>query len=196
VLDDVRLRIIEGTYTCVAREGIAATSIEEAARESGVSRATVYRYFPGGRDELISAVITWETLGFFTRLAETVGDAPDIETLLVEAVMFAHRAVAEHAVLQKVLDTEPGLLLPTLTVESAHLIELIALWLAGRFEGHGLPADLAAHDAADFVARMLLSFISAPGLWDLADRSQVAALVRSEMIAGLVGSALPIPPHT
>jgi AcrR family transcriptional regulator len=186
VLADVRLRIIEGTYACVARHGIAATSIEEAAHESGVSRATVYRYFPGGRDELISAVITWETLRFFSRLAEAVGDAPDIETSLVEAVIFAHRAIAQHAVLQKVLDAEPGLLLPKLTVESAHLIELIGLWLVGRFEGHGLPAGLAAHDAADFVARMLLSFISSPGRWDLADRVQVATLVRSEMMAGLV----------
>jgi AcrR family transcriptional regulator len=185
-LADVRLRIIEGTYACVARQGIAATSIEEAAREAGISRATVYRYFPGGRDELISAVITWETLRFFARLADAVGDARDIETLLVEAVMFAHRAIAGHAVLQKVLDAEPGLLLPKLTVESAHLIELVGLWLAGRLEGHGLPAGLAARDAADFVARMLLSFIGSPGRWDLADREQVATLVRSEMIAGLV----------
>jgi AcrR family transcriptional regulator len=183
---DVRVRIIEGTYACVARHGIGATSIEEAAHESGVSRATIYRYFPGGRDELIGAVITWETLRFFARLAETVEDVKDLGALLVEAVVFAHKAIAEHAVLQKVLDTEPGLLLPTLTVESGRLIELISLWLVARFEGRGLPGGVAAHDAADYVARILLSFVSSPGRWDLADRAQVAILVRSEMIAGLV----------
>ena len=30
------------------------------AQEAGVARATVYRHFPGGRDELISAVVGWE----------------------------------------------------------------------------------------------------------------------------------------
>jgi AcrR family transcriptional regulator len=186
---DIRVRIIEGTYACVARQGIGATSIEAAAQESGVSRATIYRYFPGGRDELISAVITWETLRFFARLAETVGDIEDLDAVLVEAVVFAHRAIAEHAVLQKVLDTEPGLLLPKLTVESGRLVELIRLWLVARFEGRGLAAGVAAHDGADYVARILLSFVSSPGRWDLADRAQVAILVRSEMIAGLVTPA-------
>src|SRR5271165_6126437 len=50
--DDVRSRLLEGTYACVVRQGIGGTSLEDAAREAGVSRATLYRYFPGGRDEL------------------------------------------------------------------------------------------------------------------------------------------------
>ncbi len=189
--DDLRIQIIDGTYACIARQGIAATSIEDAAREAGVSRATVYRYFKGGRDELISAVITWETLQFFARLAEAVGDAEDLFTLLVEAVLFAHRAVEEHAVLQKVLQAEPGLLLPKLSTASTRVLELIRNFLVARFAGHGLPEGLAAADAADYVGRMLLSFISAPGRWDLSDRSQVETLVRSEMIAGLVAPAAP-----
>lgn len=183
---DVRTRILEGTYECVARVGISGTSIEDAARAAGVSRATVYRHFPGGRDELMGAVIIWETLRFFGRLADRVAGAPDIETILVDALVFGHRAIEEHAVLQKILEAEPGLLLPKLSVETARLVELIRDFLLARFEGHGLPEGLAAHDAADYVARMLLSFMSAPGRWDLGDREQVVTLVRSELVAGLV----------
>lgn len=182
---DVRTRILEGTYECVARQGLAATSIEDASRAAGVSRATVYRHFPGGRDELMAAMIAWETLRFFRRLAERVDGAPDIETILVDALIFGHRAIEEHAVLQKVLEAEPGLLLPKLSEETARLVEAIRNFLVARFAGHGLPEGLAAHDAADYVARMLLSFMSAPGRWDLADRAQVVTLVRSELIAGL-----------
>jgi AcrR family transcriptional regulator len=182
---DVRTRILEGTYGCLARQGIAATSIEDAARAAGVSRATVYRHFPGGREELMTAVIAWETLRFFERLAERVADAPDIETILVDALIFGHRAIEQHAVLQKVLEAEPGLLLPKLSEETARLVEAIRSFLVARFAGHGLPDGLAAHDAADYVARMLLSFMSAPGRWDLSDRAQVVTLVRSELIAGL-----------
>jgi AcrR family transcriptional regulator len=183
---DVRTRILEGTYECVAGQGIAGTSIEDAARAAGVSRATIYRHFPGGRDELMGAVIVWETLRFFGRLAERVASATDIESILVDALVFGHRAIEEHAVLQKILEAEPGLLLPKLSEETARLVELIRNFLLARFEGHGLPEGLAAHDAADYVARMLLSFMSAPGRWDLADRQQVVMLVRSELVAGLV----------
>jgi AcrR family transcriptional regulator len=187
--DDVRTRILEGTYRCVARQGIAGTSVEDAARESGVSRATVYRYFPGGRAELVSAVIAFESVRFFGRLADAVGSAPDLESLLVDGILFAHRAIEEHDVLQKVLETEPELLVPQLTVESAGLVALVAGFLTPRLPAEGLPPDLESREVADYLARMLLSFIGAPGRWDLADRDQVRLLVRSELLAGLSARA-------
>ena len=42
-----------------------------------MSRATVYRAFPGGRDELIDAVVSWATLEFFARLYEQVQGADE-----------------------------------------------------------------------------------------------------------------------
>jgi hypothetical protein len=41
-------------------------------------------------------------------------------------------------------------------------------------------------EAADYVARMLLSWIGAPGRWDLTDREQVHTLVRTEFLAGIL----------
>ena len=49
-----RQRILEATYACIARWGIFKTTVEDAAREAGMSRATVYRHFPGGREELMA----------------------------------------------------------------------------------------------------------------------------------------------
>src|SRR3954471_14382319 len=58
-----RDRILEATCACVARYGLAKTTVEDAAREAGLSRATVYRYFPGGKDQLIAEVIAWRRSG-------------------------------------------------------------------------------------------------------------------------------------
>ncbi len=184
--EDVRTRLLEGTYRCIADKGVAATSLEDAARAAGVSRATLYRYFPGGRDELVGAVITYETLRFFQNLAHAVAAAPDLETLLVEGIVVAHRSIEAHAVLQKILETEPERLLAQLSLESAGLIGLLAAFFEGRFSGHRLRHGVEPAAAAEYVARLALSFIGSPGGWDLADPLQVRELVASEFLAGLL----------
>jgi AcrR family transcriptional regulator len=180
-----RERVLEATYECVARYGLAKTTVEDVTRVAKVSRASIYRYFPGGRDELMNAVIAWETGRFFGRLAEAVAGAPDFASLLEEALFFAHRAIEEHEVLQKVLQTEPELLLPQLTVESDRVLGFIRQFFVPYLERETLRPGMELQQAADYVSRMLLSFISNQGRWDLSDRRQVAELVRTELIAGI-----------
>ena len=187
----VRERLLAATFECIARYGIAKTTVEDVAREAGLSRATVYRQFPGGKDQLINSTIAWEAARFFDRLAVAVADAPDLETLLVDAVMFAHVAFEEHAVLQKILDTEPELLLPQLTVESTRLLAFIRTFLGQPLEraraGGRLTHGLDVAWAADHIARLVLNFVGTPGRWDLTDRAQVDQLVRTELLAGMLG---------
>src|SRR3954447_822774 len=102
-------RLLQATFACVARYGIAKTTVEDVARESGMSRATIYRQFPGGKEQLVADTIRWEATRFFARLAEAIEDAPDFETTLEQAVVFARGALDQHAVFQKVLETEPEL---------------------------------------------------------------------------------------
>ena len=185
-MDDTRQRIIEATYACVARWGLAKTTVEDAAREAKVSRATVYRTFPGGRDELISATVSWATRQFFIRLFEHVQDAGSLEQVMERGIMFAHRAIVEHDVLQRVMQTEPEKLLPALTVESIRIRQSIATFLVPYLSERGVARGVDADEAADFLARMVLSYISAPGRWDLDDPDQVAELVESELLAGVV----------
>jgi AcrR family transcriptional regulator len=192
-MDTTRDRILEATYACVARRGLAKTTIEDAAREAGLSRATVYRTFPGGRDELISAVIGWAALVFFARLYEHVQDAESLEQVMERGVMFAHRAIVEHEVLQRVMQTEPELLLPALTVESNWIRQGIADFLVPYLEQRGVAPGVDPAEAADFLARMVLSYMSSPGRWDLDDPVQVAQLVRAELLAGVVSAADPTP---
>jgi len=182
---DVRTRLLEAAYRCIAERGIGATSLEEVARGAGVSRATLYRYFPGGRDELVAAVVTNETLRFFQRLAEAVEGARDVESLLVDGIHFAHLAIEGHALLQRLLGTEPERLLPHLSLEAAWVLGLITAFFEDRLSGYELAEGVAVPEAAEYVARLTLSFIEAPGGWDLADREQVRELVRSELLAGL-----------
>jgi AcrR family transcriptional regulator len=184
-----RQRILEATYVCVARWGLSKTTIEDAARQAGLSRATVYRYFPGGRDELIAAVVSWQYAEFFTRLYDEVHDATSLEEVLERGLPFARRALIEHEVLQTVLQTEPEVLLPQLTLESNRTIGAIAGFLEPYLLRHGLADGVDVHEAADFLARMILTYIGSPGHWDMSDPVQVATLVRTELLAGVVAPA-------
>jgi AcrR family transcriptional regulator len=191
VEDLTRQRILEATYACVARWGLAKTTVEDAAREAGLSRATVYRYFPGGREELVDEVVSWQHLKFFGRLYEEVHGATSLEELLERGLMFARRAVLEHEVLQMVLRTEPEILLPKLTVESNRTVSMISGFLVPYLQAHELSPGVGVHEAADYMARMILSYISSPGHWDLTDTKQVSTLVRSEFLAGVVVASRP-----
>ncbi|HEY1831946.1 MAG TPA: TetR/AcrR family transcriptional regulator [Acidimicrobiales bacterium] len=182
---EVRERILQATYDCVARWGLAKTSIEDAAREAGLSRATIYRYFPGGRDELIGAVIQWEFVRFFLRLYEEVRDVDTLEEVMEKALTFAHHAVLEHQVLQRILVTEPEILLPHMTVSANRTREWVSAFLKPYLVRHGMHEGADLERAADFLARMVLSYIGSPGRWDLDDPTQVARLVRCELLAGI-----------
>lgn len=177
--------MLEAAYRCVAREGLAKTSMEDVAAEAQLSRATVYRHFPQGREQLVREVIAWEAGRFFERLARAVAHHVDLADLLEEALVFASRAVAEHAVLQKILETEPERLLPVLTTESARLIALVKQFLVLAMTRTDVRDGLDADAAADYLARMVLSHIGGAGRWDLTDRSQVRELVRTQFLAGL-----------
>lgn len=184
--EDARTRILEAAVVCLGRYGIAKTTVDDAAREAGVARATVYRHFPDGKDQVISEAITWAVAQFFADLAHAVADAPDFATLLERALVHAHRAVDEHEVLQKVLETEPERLLPQLS-QAAPLVQAsIRGYFAERLVKEELRPGVDPDEAADWLSRMGLSFVISGGRWDLTDPEAVRNLVRNELLAGIL----------
>jgi AcrR family transcriptional regulator len=186
----VRQRLLTSTYTCVSRYGLAKTTVEDVVKDSGVSRATIYRHFPGGREELLRETVGWEIGRYFIRLADHVAGAPDLAHLLEDGLVFARRSLLEHELLQKILATEPERLLGLLSTEATKTLPFIADFLrpyltreqqAGRLRP-GVDLDAAA----DYLARSVLSLIGAPGSFDLEDPDQVHSLVRLELLGGIL----------
>jgi AcrR family transcriptional regulator len=180
-----RERILLGAYACIANWGLTKTTVEDVARESRLSRSTIYRYFPGGREEIIDAVISWQYISFFLRLYEEVHDCETLEELLERGLPFARRTMLEHQVFAKILRTDPGILLPKLTTEVNRTIGRMAEFLIPYLARHPLTEGVDEKEAAGFLAHMVLSLLSAPGRWDLSDPEQVSSLVRAELLAGV-----------
>jgi len=187
---DSRRRVLEAAYACVARFGFAKTAVDDVAKEAGCSRATVYRMFPGGKDELLGAMVGWEMDRFFVRMADAVAGAGSFAAVMEAALRFAHAEIGRHAVLQTVLATEPDRLLPYMTVEQDRILGAVTAYLrpllrveadAGRVQP-GVDLDTAA----DYVARLGLSVMATPGRIDLADPAAVHDLVQRLLLGGIV----------
>jgi AcrR family transcriptional regulator len=184
--EPTRLRIIVAAYGCIARQGLAAVTLDAAAQEAGVARATVYRHFPGGRDELVSAVVAWEVRRFFAGVRDEIGDAPDFATYLERGLAAAHRRLQAHEVLQSALEGEAERLLPPLATVMPLVVGVLADDFAGRLAGEKLAPGVEPAEAANLLARMMLSHIGTPGTWDLDDPAQVRRLVRDWLLAGVL----------
>lgn len=178
-----RERILRATYQCIARFGIGKTAVDDVAQEARLSRATIYRHFPGGKEQLIRETVMWETAHVVEQLRETLAGARDLEELLVETLSFGHKAVSRHEVLQKVLETEPERILPALLSETPWLVELLAAYLRPAVAATpDRRRDLDVEAVGSHFARLVLSFITAPAGRDLDDPDVARSLVRSHFL--------------
>lgn len=53
----VRQKMVEGATKVLARRGLHATAFSEVLAVTGASRGSIYHHFPGGKAELIEAVL-------------------------------------------------------------------------------------------------------------------------------------------
>jgi AcrR family transcriptional regulator len=186
-VNEARERLLEATYACIARDGLEGTTVDGAAREAGVSRATVYRWFQGGREQLLDETIAWKTDQFFEDLAVEVAGCTTLEQVVTRALVSAHRWVLDHEVLQRLLDTESAALVPAIVDEMRRLVPAI-----GRFVEPYLVAEGVDDPPAkgEYVARLVVSHLASPGGWDLDDPASVHELVTTEVLAGVRSAPL------
>jgi AcrR family transcriptional regulator len=185
VPNDTKTKILRGALDLISKVGISKLTVEEVALNCDVSRMTIYRYFPKGKDQLLSEVIAAEAFEWLEQLMEHVSCYDNFEDVAVYGLMFARRKLLEHRVLNKILEEEPEALLPMLTIEANRIIAFIHLYVVTQLFKVKLSENLNADEVAEYLARMLLSVVISPGSWDLTQEAEVRLLVRTQFLAVL-----------
>lgn len=187
-------RALDATYAEVADRGLGGLTVEAVAQRAGTSRATLYRHFPGGRDELVDRTIRREVARFFDTVLDQIPPPPPIGALdahLAGFVRAGHQALRAHHVLQRLLLDEADAIVPSLaTVQplvGARMVAHLRTVLDGARAAGQVHADVDVAAAAEHVGRMLLSYVGSPGRWELDDAEESATLVRTLVLPGLVG---------
>lgn len=182
--DEIAVAVLDAALRQFELYGVTRSTMEDIARRAKVARVTVYRRFPG-KAALVEAVILRELRRYLADLAEATAPFPAALDQLVEGFAFTMRAVRGHRLLQRLLESEPDVLLPHLTTDGAPFIETGRAFLAARMAAE--LDDGRTYDemlvSADVAARLLVSYVITPGApIDLDDPEGARAFARTYLV--------------
>jgi AcrR family transcriptional regulator len=176
-------RILDAAKHCFEQWGIAKVTIEDIAAAAGVSRATLYRLFPGGKEILYSALQVRELTEFFDRLTAEAAGVDDFEDLVVRLIVTATRELRADQHLAIMLGSEPGEVLSQLTVEGLpRTIRVATEYLTPLVLPYLSQSEAAT--AIDLLVRLTISYFLAPSdTIDLGDPDSARQFIQPGLAA-------------
>jgi AcrR family transcriptional regulator len=84
---DARSRILRAAERCIQRYGIHKTTMDDIARETDMSRPSVYRYF-ADREDLLLALLSEHSRALTERARRFIDQHPSVEDGLVEGLLY------------------------------------------------------------------------------------------------------------
>ena len=179
-------QILDAAHRCRQRWGIAKVTMDDIVAESGVSRATIYRLFPGGKDVLFEALRVRSLEEFFERLRAEIQGADSLEDLLVRAVVCATRELRADSDLAVQLSTEAGETVSELTVAGLPRIIRMANALLLPFAAPFIEVA-TARAMIDALARLVISMFLAPSDHLSFDDEDAARSIIRPLIQAFIG---------
>ncbi|MGH2739736.1 MAG: TetR/AcrR family transcriptional regulator [Actinomycetota bacterium] len=157
-----KARILDAAFEAVADFGLSRLTMEDVATRVGLSRQTLYRYFPT-KDDLLLALVLREEEQFLDGVRSAFAANAGLENAIEDAVTFVLRHARRHPLLDRLLETDSELLLPYLTTRAGPVVtrarEVLEELLREKIRGAD-PKDVAA--AADMAVRLLISYTITP----------------------------------
>jgi TetR/AcrR family transcriptional repressor of uid operon len=168
-----------------AEHGIRRTSMEDIARRAGVSRMTVFRRF-ASKQRLVEVVIAREVHRGMQELDLLWEGAETLEDRLVAGFEFAGRYVRGHPLFDRLLRSEPDVLLPPLTLDGGPVLKLYRSLIANRLQAEVNAGRAATPDidgVAEVMARLAISLLlTRDGTITLDDPHSVRRLVNLTLL--------------
>ncbi len=165
--------ILLAAIHCYGLYGVDETSLEQVAKQAGVSRSTIYRHAKNRR-ELLNKVLLRDADHALTELEAALRYQESLESVVLESILFLMRRRNNYE-MQHILygDSEQvsqgnGLSLELLCLLATNTLQ-------GHFEkavaAHKLPDRLTLAMLADWVSRITLSLHSQPSVYTESEAS-------------------------
>jgi AcrR family transcriptional regulator len=157
-------RALDGALEAFLDFGIRRTSVNEISRRSGISPATLYRWY-GTKDGIVAAVAIRETRRFLAELEAHVDTGAPPEDQLAEVTVVVARRLRDQPLLRRLIETEPEDILPRLSTDGWPIIRAGAAYLTGHIErlmDAGLLDRFDPAPLAEILARITHSMLLTP----------------------------------
>ena len=158
---DIEAAIFAAVDSCVTQWGWDKVTMDDICVTAGVSRATVYRLFPGGRDVLFEAVRLGKLEDFFTAMRAHVEGSESLEDLLVRCIVIASIELQHDEHLAMMLASVPGETLGDLTVSGLGRIVRVATAFITPLTDEFIPGDESVL-IVDVMCRLVISSYLSP----------------------------------
>ncbi|MGH9246959.1 MAG: TetR family transcriptional regulator [Acidimicrobiales bacterium] len=179
---DTRDAILDAAVATLIRYGEAKSSLGDVAREAGVSRQTVYRYFRS-KDELIEAALLREEAAFAGAVVEAAAPHADLRDALEAGIATSLRLAREHPLFDRLLRADPVDLLPWLTTDRGPILRAARPVMEAEVAKRWPVGDTARVRAfADAVVRLLVSYAVNPPDTPV---DEIAATLADVLVHGL-----------
>jgi AcrR family transcriptional regulator len=159
--DIAATRVLDAVKVCCERYGMSKVTIDDVVDASGVSRATIYRLFPGGRDVLFEALRVREINEFFDVLTAQTVDVDTLEDLVVGLVVVSTRELRADEHLAIMLASAPGEVLTQFTLDGLPRIIRVATAYLQPLLAPYLDPD-HAEQLIELLVRTVISYFLAP----------------------------------
>jgi AcrR family transcriptional regulator len=159
--DAVREATLDATAALVAEHGLTGVTMSQIAKDTGIGRATLYKYFP----DVESILRAWHQRqidGHLEQLRQ-VRDRADGAMPRLEAVLTAYAAALSH---RREHGTDLAVLLhrgDQVTAAHQHLLEFIGVLVADAAEAGAVRRDVPAGELAVYCLHALSAASSLPG---------------------------------
>jgi AcrR family transcriptional regulator len=187
-------RILQAAIDVAAVHGIGRLSVADVARRAGISRPTLYKHFPS-KDALVAAAVHREASAIVQAVVDDAAAIADPRQALEASVLASLRLAREHPLLDRVVRTEPHLLVPLLTTDHGLVVAVVRgpveAVIADRFPA--LDATTSRR-LADMIFRLLVSYtLSSPDDPPEVVAAAMAGLLVDGALAAEAAAAAPTP---
>jgi AcrR family transcriptional regulator len=183
-------RILNATLRLIARRGVRRLGMQEVSEAAGVSRGTLYRYFPS-KDHLLGAMAVHDEQRFTIGLTEALAPVTEPTARIEALVAFAFDYIRTHPA-RSLFASEPDFVLGYLLMHLPKLHAALIDQLGDAFDA--VPAVALGHvtrqQLVDVIVRLFTSSFIIPEADDRAlvqSINGILLLTKSETREGTHG---------
>jgi len=161
-VNPTRQKIIDAALLCIEKWGVEKISINDIAKQAGVTRPTVYNHFPN-KDEIIQAALLQAGLSFGEKLFKHFNKFEKPAERLLEAMMYSYQHLPKETYLGIAVGGEMARQVNERALSSKESHE-IRLLLFGEILKHDQQYQSDMEEISEVSTRFLLSLLTVEGI--------------------------------